>query len=140
MMIELTPAERRLLKAQAHKLHPVVMIGDKGLTDAVLRAIDESLKSHELIKVKVASDERTAREAVLASICAALGASPVQHIGKILVLYRENPVPKPAPAAKPARARREPARPPVKVRAPRTGRQDLDAKTQRTQRTQRRPK
>lgn len=107
-MIALSPAERRRLKAHAHKLHPVVMVGDKGLTEAVLRAIDASLKSHELIKVKVANEDRVARETVLASICSALDASPVQHIGKILVLYRENPV-QPAPAA-PEPTRAKPAR------------------------------
>jgi RNA-binding protein len=90
-MIELSPAERRLLKAHAHKLHPIVMVGDKGLTESVLQAIDAGLKSHELIKVKVDSDDRAARETLLAKICAAVGASPVQHIGKVLVLYRENP-------------------------------------------------
>jgi RNA-binding protein len=109
-MIELSQAERKLLKADAHKLRPVVMIGDKGLTEAVLRAIDASLKSHELIKVKVASDDRAARETVLVNICSALDASPVQHIGKVLVLYRENPilpaVAAPEPAhTKPARAK-----------------------------------
>jgi RNA-binding protein len=97
-MIELSPSERRRLKAHAHKLHPVVTIGDNGLTEAVLRAIDANLQSHELIKVKAASDDRAEREAVLAKICVAVGASPVQHIGKILVLYRENPT-KPAPVA-----------------------------------------
>ena len=94
-MIELSPAERKLLRAHAHALHPVVMIGDKGLTEAVLRAIDASLKSHELIKVKVDVGDRAARDAVLADICAKLDASPVQHIGKILVLYRENPTVEP---------------------------------------------
>lgn len=103
-MIELSPVERRRLKAHAHKLHAVVTIGDKGLSDAVLQAIDAALKSHELIKVKVASDDRAAREALLARICAAVDASPVQHIGKILVLYRENPINPPdrASPAKPA--------------------------------------
>ena len=113
-MIELTPAERRLLKAHAHKLHPVVMIGDKGLTEAVLRAIDENLKSHELIKVKVAGEDRTARDAVLARICEALDASPVQQIGKVLVLYRENPTPPPVPAPKPAPTRVKPAAKPAR--------------------------
>jgi RNA-binding protein len=127
-MIELTPAERRLLKAHAHKLHPVVMIGDKGLTEAVLRAIDENLKSHELIKVKVAGEDRTARDAVLARICEALDASPVQQIGKVLVLYRENPTPPPAP--KPA-----PARPKATAKAVRKGKPN--AKAQRTQSTRR---
>jgi RNA-binding protein len=108
-MIDLSAAERRLLKAHAHKLHPVVMIGDKGLTEAVLHAIDASLKSHELIKVKVASAERLAREAVLASICAATDASPVQHIGKILLLYRENPVLPAAAVPAPLHSRAKPA-------------------------------
>ena len=113
-MIELSPAERRRLKAYAHKLHPVVMIGDKGLTEAVLQAIDASLKSHELIKVKVDSDDRAAREALLADICAAVDASPVQHIGKIFVLYRENPIEPPqrrASPAQPASRRASPAKP-----------------------------
>jgi RNA-binding protein len=122
-MIELTPAERRLLKAHAHTLHPVVMIGDKGLTEAVLRAIDENLKSHELIKVKVAGEDRTARDAVLARICEALDASPVQQIGKVLVLYRENPT----PAPQPVRARSQPAAKPAPRSTPR-------ARAQRTPR------
>jgi RNA-binding protein len=100
----LSPAQRKTLKARAHPLQPVVMIGSKGLTDAVLQEIYANLKSHELIKVKVASDEREARESYLARICAALHAAPVQHIGKTLVLYRENPEAKPATPA-PARAR-----------------------------------
>ncbi len=107
-MIELSPAERRRLRAHAHKLHSVVMIGDKGLTEAVLRAIDANLTSHELIKVKVADNDRSRRESILADICTAVGASPVQHIGKVLVLYRENPLPPAAPA--PAAARAKPAR------------------------------
>jgi RNA-binding protein len=102
----LSPAQRKALKARAHALQPVVMIGGKGLTDAVLREIDANLKSHELIKVKVASDERDEREAYLAQICSALEAAPVQHIGKTLVLYRESPDAQPAPtAAAPARKR-----------------------------------
>jgi len=109
-MIELTPPERRLLKAHAHKLRPVVMIGDKGLTEAVLRAIDENLKSHELIKVKVAGEDRAARDSVLARICEALDASPVQQIGKVLVLYRENPAAPPAPAPKPPARPKAPAK------------------------------
>ena len=126
-MIELTPAERRLLKAYAHKLHPVVMIGGKGLTEAVLRAIDENLKSHELIKVKVGGEDRTARDAVLARICEALDASPVQQIGKVVVLYRENPTPPPVPAPKPAPTRVKPGAKPArnskpKAKAPRAPR------------------
>ena len=112
-MIELTPAERGLLKAYAHKLETVVMIGGKGLTEAVLRAIDENLKSHELIKVKVSGEDRTARDAVLARICEALDASPVQQIGKVLVLYRENLTPPSGPEPEPAPARQPQKRSPL---------------------------
>ncbi len=87
----LTPAQRRALKARAHALHPVVTIGDKGLSPAVLREIDVNLKSHELIKVKVAAEDRGVREDFLSKICTALGAQPVQHIGKILVVFRPQP-------------------------------------------------
>jgi RNA-binding protein len=104
-VIELSPAERRRLKAHAHKLHPVVMIGDKRLTEAVLRAIDTNLTSHELIKVKVSGNDRSERESILTDICAAVGASPVQHIGKILVLYRENPQLPAPPPPEPARTK-----------------------------------
>jgi RNA-binding protein len=106
------------------------LIGDKGLTDAVLKEIDVNLKSHELIKVRVASDDRDQRESVLASICESLDAAAVQHIGKILVVYRENPPP-PAPAPVPARRgpprgqgrpRVSAARPAATRRAPRPAR------------------
>lgn len=87
-MFELTPAQRKHLKAQAHALKPVVMIGSGGLTEAVLREIDRGLAAHELIKVRVLNDDRGEREAYLATICASLNAAPVQHIGKLLLIYR----------------------------------------------------
>lgn len=66
-------------------------VGDKGLTDAVLAEIDRALAAHELIKVRVGAMEREARDAALRQICARLGAQAVQHIGKVLVVYREKP-------------------------------------------------
>lgn len=87
---EMTAAQRRALRAKAHALHPVVQIGDKGLSEAVLHEIEVSLSSHELIKVR-AHSEREEREAMLAKICDRLQAHCVQHIGKILVIYRERP-------------------------------------------------
>ncbi len=90
-MPPLTPNRRSELRAQAHKLSPVVIIGDKGLTEEVLAEIDRSLAAHELIKVRAATDEREARAAWMAAICEKLGAHEVQQIGKILVVYRENP-------------------------------------------------
>ena len=107
-MLQLTPAERKTLRARAHHLHPVVMIGADGLTETVLREIDANLKSHELIKVRVLGDEREQREALLQRICEEANAAPVQSIGKLLVIYR----PKPAEAEKKKkrRAMRKPPR------------------------------
>jgi putative YhbY family RNA-binding protein len=90
-MKTLTSTERRGLKAQAHHLHPVIMIGEAGATPAVLKEIDIALKSHELIKIRVLGDDRERRGRLGGEICAALGASPVQQIGKMLVLYRQRP-------------------------------------------------
>jgi putative YhbY family RNA-binding protein len=90
-MITLTPVLRRAKRSAAHTLHPVAAIGQHGLTPAVLHEIDVALLAHELIKVRVFSDDRVAREALLARICDALGCAPVQHIGKLLVLWRPNP-------------------------------------------------
>lgn len=87
-MLKLTPAQRSELRSQAHGLAPVVMIGDSGLTPSVLKEIDASLNSHGLIKIRVLGDDRDARVAHYDTICAELGAAPVQHIGKLLVVYR----------------------------------------------------
>jgi putative YhbY family RNA-binding protein len=105
---ELTPIERRDLRAKAHHLQPVVMIGDSGLTPEVVREIDTNLKSHELIKIRVRGDERGARKALISAICEETGAQAVQQIGKILVVYR----PKPPEEAQPpkGRPRRNPPR------------------------------
>jgi putative YhbY family RNA-binding protein len=102
-MQALTPARRSELRARAHALSPVVMIGDKGLTDTVVAEVDRALKAHELIKVKAATDDREARAAWMAQLCERLEAHPVQSIGKILVIWRENPE-KAKQAAKPAPA------------------------------------
>lgn len=106
-MIELTTIERRALRATAHHLQPVVAISQHGLTAAVLKEIDASLKAHELIKVKIHGIERDERDTLLATICAEMNCAPVQHIGNILVLWRENPE-KDAPAAPRPRKKPEP--------------------------------
>jgi RNA-binding protein len=87
-MLKLTPAERSALRAEAHGLSPVVMIGEAGLTPSVLKEIDVSLNSHGLIKVRVFGDDREERMAMYEAICAQLDAAPIQHIGKLLVIYR----------------------------------------------------
>lgn len=98
-MLTLNAAERRALKARAHHLHPVVMVGDAGLTPSVLHEIDVNLKSHELIKIRVFGDDRAARAALVEDINVKLGAALVQHIGKILVIYRPRPDDAPEPTA-----------------------------------------
>ena len=89
--IVLTPSQRKEHRALAHHLDPVVMIGGDGLTDAVHKEIELALNAHGLIKIRVFSDDRAAREAMLAELSDKLGAAPIQHIGKLLVLWRPIP-------------------------------------------------
>jgi RNA-binding protein len=106
----LTSAQRKEKRAEAHHLDPVVLIGADGLTPAVRKETDAALNAHGLIKVRVFSDDRAAREALLASLSDALDAAPVQHIGKLLVLWR--PIP---PKSKTERDDRMPGPKVVKV-------------------------
>lgn len=82
------------LRGLGHVLNPVVMIGDKGLSETVLREIDISLKAHELIKIKVMGDDRALRVKMLEEICEKLASVAVQHIGRQLVIYRRADKPK----------------------------------------------
>jgi RNA-binding protein len=85
-MPALTLAHRRDLRALSHHIKPVVWIGAAGLSESVIRELDRALKSHELIKIKVAADEPETREAMLEEICQRLSAAPVRHIGRMLVI------------------------------------------------------
>ena len=87
-MLKLTSTQRSNLKSQAHSLNPVVIIGNAGLTDAVLKEIDTNLNAHGLIKIRVFGDDRLNRIELLQTICSQLNAVPIQHIGKLLVIYR----------------------------------------------------
>ncbi|MFC3685885.1 YhbY family RNA-binding protein [Hydrogenophaga luteola] len=89
--IQLTPAQRKVHRAEAHHLDPVVLVGGDGLTAAVKKEVDAALKAHGLIKIRVFSDDRSSREAMLQTLADELDAAPIQHIGKLLVLWR--PVP-----------------------------------------------
>lgn len=86
--LELTSQERSALRAAAHPLHPIVLIGDRGLTESVLSEIDRSLSAHELIKVRISGAERDARDAMLTTICETLSCAAVHHLGKTLIIYR----------------------------------------------------
>jgi RNA-binding protein len=89
--IELSIAERKSHRAEAHHLDPVVMIGNDGLTPAVKKETDAALNAHGLIKVRVQGDDRAAREAIYHQLADELNAAPIQHIGKLLVLWRPMP-------------------------------------------------
>jgi RNA-binding protein len=89
--ISLTSHQRKEKRSEAHHLDPVVLIGGDGLTPAVIRETDAALNAHGLIKVRVFSDERASRELMLSTLSDQLSAAPIQHIGKLLVLWR--PVP-----------------------------------------------
>ena len=89
--ITLTTHQRREKRADAHHLTPVVLIGGDGLTAAVIKETDAALTEHGLIKVRVFSDERASRESMFATLTDQLNAAPVQHIGKLLVLWRPIP-------------------------------------------------
>jgi putative YhbY family RNA-binding protein len=108
--LQLTTAERKEHRSSAHHLDPVVMIGGEGLTPAVSQEIDHALTAHGLIKVRVFSDDRATREGMLQTLAHSLGAAPIQHIGKLLVLWR--PIP---PKEKAARDDRLPGPRTVKV-------------------------
>lgn len=89
--IQLTIAQRKEHRAQAHHLSPVVMIGNDGLTAAVKKETDAALNAHGLIKVRVLGDDRSQRESIYQTLADELGAAPIQHIGKLLVLWRPKP-------------------------------------------------
>lgn len=86
----MTPADKKKLKARAHALKPVILIGHAGLTPAVLSEIELALDSHELIKVRIRA-EREERGPIRDQICAETGAEMIQTIGQIVVIYRKNP-------------------------------------------------
>ena len=109
---ELTPADRQTLRGRAHRLDPVVWIGTDGLTGAVLAELERALKAHELIKIRVMTGDGDTRERLLGEICAATDSSPVQHIGKVLVVYRERP-----PADQPEQPAASPRKPPPRREA-----------------------
>ncbi len=106
-MLDITADQRRALRARAHALNPVVAISQNGLSESVLQEISVSLESHELIKIRVFNDDREVREQYLTTICEQLGAAPVQHIGKLLVVWRPGVESK---SAKITRRRAEPRR------------------------------
>ena len=91
MPVKLTPRERAHLKARAHALEPVVLVGNAGLTDKVAAEVERALAAHELIKIRIGGADRNAREELCDAICARADAAEVQRVGKVLVLWRPRP-------------------------------------------------
>ena len=97
--------QRLALRASAHHLRPMVLLGSAGLTEAVVKETDRALAAHELIKVRIPSDDRDEREHIYAELAARLGAARIQAIGKLVVLYRPRPEEEPVPAPRAAAGR-----------------------------------
>ncbi|MCG6936547.1 MAG: ribosome assembly RNA-binding protein YhbY [Gammaproteobacteria bacterium] len=87
----LSKKQIKFLRAKCHDLKPVILMGQKGLTDEVLNELDNALNHHELVKIKLSVDDRQARAQMIAEICNRSMAEEVQSIGKILSVYRVNP-------------------------------------------------
>ena len=87
---QLSKTQVKFLRSKAHSLKPVVMIGDKGLTENVLEEINIALNHHELIKVKVRAEERDDKRAIIDQICKQCKAHEVQVIGHVLAIYRRS--------------------------------------------------
>jgi putative YhbY family RNA-binding protein len=128
--------ERLDLKARAHHLNVVVLLGAAGLSEAVVKEIDRALAAHELIKIRVPGDDRDAREAIFADLAGRLGAARVQMIGKLLVLYRPAPEAVAEEEAPKGQSRKRAAKSakavkPAKRPAPRPARKPVARKTSR---------
>jgi RNA-binding protein len=89
--MSLSKKQLKFLRAKCHELKPVIMMGQKGLTDEVLNELDIALTHHELVKIKLSVDDRELRKIVSAEICKKSRAEEVQSIGKTLTVYRVNP-------------------------------------------------
>ena len=88
MTTVLTSAQSRFLRGQAHDLKAMLQVGGKGISDALVAEVDAALEHHELIKVKVAGEDREARDAMIRDLAGRVGAALVQRIGHTAVLYR----------------------------------------------------
>lgn len=88
--MSLTNKQKQFLKAKAHELKPVVLLGGNGLTEGVVAEIDNALNFHELIKVKVPTEDREQKVLIMDAIIRETKADKVQVIGKTLVLFRQS--------------------------------------------------
>lgn len=93
-MMTLSPEQKKKLRAMAQHLSPVTIVGQKGVTQAVIKQIAEDLVNHELIKIKIKADDRLVRAGMLQEILGSTDSELVQTIGQVAVIYREGEEPK----------------------------------------------
>ncbi len=132
--LSLSPAERSALRSQAHPLKPVVLIGAEGLTEAVLAEIEVHLAAHQLIKIRMFGDDRDARLAIYHTICERLDAAPIQHIGKLLVIWKPEKI-----SAPPTRQWYSAGLPSAREAAAATSKQETSGKAPRIVKVVKRP-
>lgn len=92
---ELSNADKKQYRAIAHNLNPIIIIGDKGLSEGLLEELNRALNDHELIKVKIAIGDRDDRAEITEALLSETGAQLVQSIGKVVVLLKRNKKPNP---------------------------------------------
>ncbi len=88
-MTYITATQKRQLRGSAHALKPVVIVGDKGITDNVLQEINQTLDNHELIKIRINAENKAQRQQIIQDICTRTQAILIQTIGHIIAIYRE---------------------------------------------------
>jgi RNA-binding protein len=87
----LSEAQRKRLRGLGHTRHVLVAVGAAGLTDAVMAELDQALRAHQLVKLRIRGDDREARDADIARVCSKMRAELVQRVGHVALLYRRNP-------------------------------------------------
>ena len=86
----LSPSQIRYLRSLAHDLSPVVLLGNKGATEAVVKELDQALGIHELVKVKLSGGDKDERQAQIDVLTEGTGAEKIHQIGHVVVLFRRN--------------------------------------------------
>jgi RNA-binding protein len=84
----LSNKQKQYLKGLAHSLKPVVQLGNNGLTEGVLAEIEGAIKHHELIKIKIPTDDRDEKTLIMDAIVRETGAFKLQTVGHVLVLFK----------------------------------------------------
>jgi RNA-binding protein len=87
----LNESQKKYLRGRGHDLKPLIIVGDAGLSESLLAEFDATLAHHELIKVKVRSGDRAARDEMIQKMCSGHSAVLIQRVGNVALLYRANP-------------------------------------------------